>query len=79
MISHLKLVCIPHFRRSNLLKDARNAAEAKALVKDVKNEVGVQKVMAHVLVDDDDDEFRKNRVLGNVQKMEGTNHFHECH
>lgn len=41
------------------------------MVKDVKNEVGVQKVMAHVLVEDDDDQYRKNRVLANVAKMDG--------
>eukprot|EP01127_Copromyxa_protea_P005406 TRINITY_DN15337_c0_g1_i1.p1 TRINITY_DN15337_c0_g1~~TRINITY_DN15337_c0_g1_i1.p1 ORF type:complete len:1054 (-),score=338.62 TRINITY_DN15337_c0_g1_i1:36-3197(-) len=50
--------------------DLKNADEARALVKDVKNELGLQKVMAHVLIDDDDDEFRKNRVLNNVAKME---------
>eukprot|EP01126_Amoeba_proteus_P058843 TRINITY_DN7643_c0_g1_i4.p1 TRINITY_DN7643_c0_g1~~TRINITY_DN7643_c0_g1_i4.p1 ORF type:complete len:932 (-),score=229.80 TRINITY_DN7643_c0_g1_i4:121-2787(-) len=50
--------------------DARNVSEAKALTKDIQNEIKVQKVMANVVADCIDEEFRKQRVLGNTRKIE---------
>jgi len=52
--------------------DAKDVVEARALNKDVQKEVARQAAMAKVIADGLDDEYRKQRILGNVADIAST-------
>ncbi len=55
--------------------DIKDETEARALNKDVQKEVARQAAMAKLIADNADDDFRKNRIMGNIGDMAGTNQF----